>query len=72
MLSPAHGDKDVDGRRGQHDPDWDHDVVERNVVDVVQLETEHDLRCQFQDCADEIPETNGIVFIGCCLKDERS
>ena len=46
MLSPAHGDEDVDGRRGQHDPDRDHDVVERNVVDVVKLEAEHDLRGQ--------------------------
>jgi len=64
VLSPAHGDEDVDGRRRQHDPDGDHDVVERNVVDVVQLEAEHDLRGQLQDGANEIPATNYLQQIG--------
>ena len=63
MLPPAHRDEDVDGRRGQHDPDGDHDVVERNVVDVVQLQAEHYLRGQLEDSADEIPAKYAILIL---------
>ena len=63
VLPPAHRDEDVDGRRGQHDPDGDHDVVERNVVDVVQLQAEHYLRGQLEDSADEIPAKYAILIL---------
>ena len=56
MPSSAHGDEDVDGSGRQDDPDWDHDVVERDVVAVLELQAEHDLSRQFQDRACEIPE----------------
>ena len=56
LPSSAHGDEDVDGGGGQDDPDWDHDVVERDVVAVLKLQAQHDLGSKFQDCACEIPE----------------
>ncbi len=56
LPSSTHGDEDVDGSGRQHDPDWDHDVVKRDVVAVLELQAEHDLSRQFQDRACEIPE----------------